>query len=36
LQPAESRGRFWERSFDGLDAVLEELKAEKKRARSKR
>ncbi len=28
--------RFWEGNFERLDAVLEELKAEKKRGRSKR
>jgi len=32
----ETYRRFWEGNFERLDAVLEELKAEKKRGRSKR
>jgi len=32
----ENYRRFWEGNFERLDAVLEELKAEKKRGRSKR
>ncbi len=32
----ENYRRFWEANFERLDAVLEELKAEKKRGRSKR
>jgi DNA-binding transcriptional ArsR family regulator len=32
----EGYRRFWEGNFERLDAVLEELKAEKKRGRSKR
>ena len=32
----ETYRQFWERSFESLDSVLGELKAEKKRRRSKR
>ena len=32
----ESFRRFWEGNFERLDAVLEELKADRKRGRSKR